>query len=102
LQSERLLARLVSELEEPYRQTVLLPLPRGIERGGDSRGVAGIPAGTVRWRLKTGLDRLRAALDAEHAGDRRACGGGSRRWRRPPSGVVVEMVVSDFWKGSGS
>jgi hypothetical protein len=32
--------------------------------------VTGVPAGTVRWRLKMGLERLRAALDARH-GDRR-------------------------------
>jgi hypothetical protein len=30
----------------------------------------GIPAGTVRWRLKTALDRLRAELDAHHGGER--------------------------------
>lgn len=30
----------------------------------------GIPAGTVRWRLKVGLDRLRDELDARHGGER--------------------------------
>ena len=30
----------------------------------------GIPAGTVRWRLKVALDRLRVELDAHHGGER--------------------------------
>jgi len=84
LQSERLLARLVSELEEPYRQTVLLRYHEGLSAVEIAR-VAGIPAGTVRWRLKTGLDRLRAALDAEHAGDRRA-------WRRGLAPLAATAV----------
>ncbi len=61
----RLLERLTSALvalEEPFRTTV-------IRRYLDEQSAAdiardlGVPAGTVRWRLKEGLERLRVALD---------------------------------------
>lgn len=67
---ERLAAALVA-LEEPFRTTV-------IRRYLDNQSAAeiasalGVPAGTVRWRLKTGLDRLRAALDDSEPRWRRA------------------------------
>ncbi len=35
-----------------------------------------IPAGTVRWRLKSGLDRLRTQLDARYGGRRALWAGG--------------------------
>src|SRR5262249_13100702 len=67
LEMERLLGRLVAELPEPYRSTVLLRYSEGLTPAEIARH-QGIPAGTVRWRLKTGLDRLRAALDRETDG----------------------------------
>jgi RNA polymerase sigma-70 factor (ECF subfamily) len=70
-QTQQLLARLVSELEEPYRSTILLRYAEGLEPSEIARR-QGVPAGTVRWRVKEGLDRLRAMLDDAHAGDRRA------------------------------
>src|SRR5215468_2534252 len=68
--AERLLARLVAELDEPYRATVLLRYFEGWSAADIARH-QGVPAGTVRWRLKTALDRLRAELDRETRGDRR-------------------------------
>jgi RNA polymerase sigma-70 factor (ECF subfamily) len=61
-QAERRLAELVLALDEPYRQTVLLRYHEGLtaERIAELHGV---PAGTVRWRLKTALDRLRRDMD---------------------------------------
>jgi len=65
LDRARLVQRLADALvalDEPYRTVV-------IRRYLDGRTAAqiareqGIPAGTVRWRLKTGLERLRAELD---------------------------------------
>jgi RNA polymerase sigma factor (sigma-70 family) len=73
LETERLLARLLAELAEPYRSTVLFRYSEGLTPSEIARHL-GIPAATVRWRLKTGLDRLRAALDRESDGDR-------GRWR---------------------
>jgi len=64
LETQRLLARLVSELDEPFRSTVLLRFYEGMSSAEIARA-QNVPPGTVRWRLKTALDRLRAALDAK-------------------------------------
>ncbi|APR77887.1 Hypothetical protein A7982_03234 [Minicystis rosea] len=70
LQAQRRLAALVAELEEPFRATVLLRYFEGLSAAEIARR-EGVPAGTVRWRLKEGLDRLRTTLDRESGGDRR-------------------------------
>ncbi|MBL8624456.1 MAG: sigma-70 family RNA polymerase sigma factor [Myxococcales bacterium] len=70
-EAQRLLAQLVSELEEPYRSTILLRYAEGLEPTEIARR-QGVPAGTVRWRVNEGLARLRAQLDDAHRGDRRA------------------------------
>jgi RNA polymerase sigma-70 factor (ECF subfamily) len=70
LESE--LAREVARLAEPFRRTVLLRYHAGLSAAEIARR-EGVPAGTVRWRLKRGLDLLRARLDARF-GDRRAWG----------------------------
>ena len=70
-EAQQLLARLVGELGEPYRSTILLRYAEGLEPTEIAHR-QGIPAGTVRWRVKEGLARLRAKLDEAHGGDRRA------------------------------
>src|SRR5262245_9363856 len=72
-QAQRLVAELVAELEEPYRSTVLLCYGQGLLPSEVASRQA-IAAGTVRWRLKRGLDDLRAKLDARYGGDRKAWG----------------------------
>lgn len=69
VQMQQLMVELVLGLEEPLRQTLLLRFFEGQSSAEISRAT-GVPAGTVRWRLKEGLARLRAALDARHQGDR--------------------------------
>jgi RNA polymerase sigma-70 factor (ECF subfamily) len=59
---ERTLTDLVLALEEPYRTTILLRYREGLTAETIAQQ-QGVPAGTVRWRLKTGVDRLRARLD---------------------------------------
>jgi RNA polymerase sigma-70 factor (ECF subfamily) len=59
---ERRLAELVIELDEPFRTTVLLRYREGLS-AEQIASQHGIPAGTVRSRLKTALDRLRRELD---------------------------------------
>jgi RNA polymerase sigma-70 factor (ECF subfamily) len=62
-EAERMLATLIAELDEPFRQTVLM---RYFEErtAADIAQQLGVPAGTVRWRLKAALDELRRRLDA--------------------------------------
>src|SRR5688572_17194565 len=62
VETQRLLAALVVELDEPYRSTVLLRYVEGLTAARIAE-LQGVPAGTVRWRLKAGLDRLRGELD---------------------------------------
>jgi RNA polymerase sigma factor (sigma-70 family) len=63
--------RLVLELPEPLRATLLLRFFEGLSAAEIARA-QNIPAATVRSRLKDALDRIRASLDAEHGNDRRA------------------------------
>jgi RNA polymerase sigma factor (sigma-70 family) len=58
---ERLASALVA-LEEPFRAVVIRRYLDD-QSAAEIARVLGVPAGTVRWRLKTGLERLRAALD---------------------------------------
>jgi RNA polymerase sigma factor (sigma-70 family) len=70
LELQRRVALLVQRLPEPYRQVVFLRYVEDLEPAQIAARL-GIPAGTARWRLKTGLDQLRRALDESHGGDRR-------------------------------
>ena len=70
VQTERRITELVLALDEPFRSTLLLRYYEGRSAAEIARA-AGVPAGTVRWRLKTGLDRIRAELDRSE----------DRRWR---------------------
>jgi len=66
---ERVASALVA-LDEPFRDVVIRRYLDG-QSAADIARALGIPAGTVRWRLKTGLARLRVALDES-----------TPRWRR--------------------
>ena len=77
-QMQQRVARLVLELPEPLRATVLLRFFQGMSAADIARA-HGIPAATVRSRLKDALDRIRATLDTEHRGDRRAWAGLDRK-----------------------
>ncbi len=64
-QLQQTMAGLVLALDEPFRSTVLLRYYEGNSAAEIARAL-GVPAGTVRWRLKEGIDRLRRRLDAVH------------------------------------
>jgi RNA polymerase sigma-70 factor (ECF subfamily) len=64
---QRVLADAVLQLEEPFRSTVLLRYFEGLSAAEIARRTD-TPAGTVRWRLKRGLDDLRRSLDDERGG----------------------------------
>jgi RNA polymerase sigma-70 factor (ECF subfamily) len=69
MECQRLLAEAVGRLDEPFRSTVILRYLEGLEPSEIARR-QGLPPGTVRRRLKEGLDRLRARLDSKFDGDR--------------------------------
>ncbi len=69
LDLQRVLAEAVLRLPEPLCTTVVLRYVHGL----DSQAIArreGVPAGTVRWRLKRALELLRADLDQRSGGER--------------------------------
>jgi RNA polymerase sigma factor (sigma-70 family) len=70
-QIHRQVAEAVTRLAEPFRQTVVLRFYEGLSSADIARRLAE-PEGTIRWRLKEALDRVRADLDARHANDRGA------------------------------
>jgi RNA polymerase sigma-70 factor (ECF subfamily) len=69
LRLQRRLTELVAELAEPLRTTLVMRYFEGKTSGEVARAL-GVPEGTVRWRTKAALDRLREQLDADHGGDR--------------------------------
>jgi RNA polymerase sigma-70 factor (ECF subfamily) len=99
LEAQRALVEALESLAEPYRTTVTLRYLEGLSAARIARKL-GIPAGTVRWRLKHGLDELRAKLDKRFGGER-----GS--WavallpllRRPPLAEIARQVAAASVKG---
>lgn len=79
---ERLASALVA-LDEPFRDVVIRRYLDGQSAADIARALK-IPAGTVRWRLKTGLERLRATMDES-----------TPRWQRAfvPLAAVKGAVV---------
>lgn len=71
METRQTVAAALLSLEEPYRRTLLLRYFEDLEPTEIARR-DGVPAGTVRSRLKRGLDLLRTRLDSTRDGDRRA------------------------------
>jgi RNA polymerase sigma-70 factor (ECF subfamily) len=69
LDLQRMIAELVAALDAPLRETVFLLYCEGRTAAEIAR-LKSIPEGTVRWRHKTALERLRRGLDERHGGDR--------------------------------
>lgn len=84
-EAQRKLVDLVLRLDEPYRSTVLLHFCEGVSLADIARA-QGIPAGTVRWRLKTAIEQLRRWLDAES--------GSRKQWAVALLAVPKGMVVA--------
>jgi len=66
---EALILGELSVLDEPFRTTLEHHYLRGLQLVQIARR-DGVPEGTVRWRLKAGIERLRMRLDKRY-GDRR-------------------------------
>ncbi|HET6203233.1 MAG TPA: sigma-70 family RNA polymerase sigma factor [Planctomycetota bacterium] len=97
LEAQRLLLEALRALEEPYRTTVTLRYLDGLSAARIARR-QGIPAGTVRWRLKRGLDELRARLDRRSGGRGAWCVAFLPLVRRPP---VFEAVTASALAAKG-
>ncbi len=69
LELGRQVAGLVLALPLPQREALLLCTVEGLS-SAEAAARLGVPAGTVRWRVKEALDHLRAELDRGH-GDRK-------------------------------
>lgn len=119
---QRRLATLVCELPEALRHVIYL---RYVDEHQPTEiaKMLGIPAGTVRWRLKDAVDRLRTRLDEQESGGRAAWSGlltpsaatprtapiDRGRWlvtlgsRGPVVGLIVAAAATLFaigaWKG---
>jgi RNA polymerase sigma-70 factor (ECF subfamily) len=105
LEIHRELALAVSGLSEPFRQVVVLRYYDDLSAAEIARRL-GEPAGTIRWRLKTGLDRLRVALDGRRGGERAAWvvalapltkpEGHSSRWSSSSAGRAALVGTAAF------
>jgi RNA polymerase sigma-70 factor, ECF subfamily len=71
LELQRFLVERVMALGEPLGPVVILRYFEGLDSARIGQ-VTGVAPGTVRWRLKQALDRLRGSLDERQGGDRRA------------------------------
>lgn len=69
LEAQRALLDALSALDEPVRATLVLRYFEELSCADIAR-MQSTPAGTVRWRLKRGLDELREKLDARFGGSR--------------------------------
>lgn len=70
VEEQRRLARVVLDLEEPYRRVILLRFYDELAPAQIAEAI-GLPVGTVRVQLMRGLEKLRQKLDREY-GDRAA------------------------------
>jgi RNA polymerase sigma factor (sigma-70 family) len=70
--TQRRLAQVVLELDEPYRTTLLLRYFHDLSAAEIARRQE-LPSGTVRWRLKRGLEEMRERLDREWGERREWC-----------------------------
>ncbi len=92
-------AHAVFELPEPYRTTVLLRWFEDLPPRAIAKRLC-IPVETVRTRLKRALAQLRASLDAENGGDRRAwCLAFLPFAGRPRASVVSAAIIGGVAMG---
>jgi RNA polymerase sigma-70 factor (ECF subfamily) len=68
-QIHRHVAEAVANLAEPFRQTLVLRFYQGLSSAEIAHKLRE-PEGTIRWRVKEGLARVRRELDRRHGDDR--------------------------------
>ena len=85
MELQRRLASAVLALEEPQRSTIVLVFYEGLSPADVARR-QGVPATTVRSRVRAALVTLRERLDAEEGGDR-------ARWRLALAPIAAPKLV---------
>lgn len=85
---QRTLASEVLALDEPFRETVVLHYYAGLTSVEIAKRT-GSPEGTIRWRLKRGLEQLRERLDRRHGGDRTVWLSALAVWCKEPEPTLV-------------
>jgi RNA polymerase sigma factor (sigma-70 family) len=102
VQLQRLLGRLVLELDEPYRSAVLLRWFEDLP----PRAIAArckVPVETVRTRLKRALEKLRERLDVEHGGREAWLAFFVATFEMPTSATLAAAAAGSshlLWKGA--
>lgn len=92
LAAHRRVVDAVLALDEPYRTAVLLRFYHGLPPREIARRT-GVPGATARTRLHRALGLLRARLDGEHGGDRRAWCLALLPLARPPSALAAKLAL---------
>ncbi len=92
LETQQLVAKLVLELAEPVRLVLFLRYYEGLS-ATEIGARLGIPPGTVRWRLKCGVDELRVRLD-------QTFDGGRERWMGLLVPALPRPEVAGLLKGA--
>jgi len=94
LETERRLTDALAGLDEPFRSTLMLRYYEGLEPTEIARR-EGTPPGTVRWRVKRGLELLRERLDGVY-GNRNAWSLALLPLARTGSGAATAVTTSSF------
>jgi RNA polymerase sigma factor (sigma-70 family) len=88
IELQRQVGALILGLPPPLRDVIMLSYLE--ELTSEQVGARlGVPPGTVRWRLKTGLQRIREELDRTHDGDR-------SRWKR----ILLPLAAGELPLGA--
>jgi RNA polymerase sigma factor (sigma-70 family) len=104
--AQKRLTELVMQLDEPFRSTLLLRYYEDLTAAEIARA-QDVPAGTVRWRLKTGLDRLRNELDRTNKSDDESGASQAAPWMmwllpltKPRPSLLGRGLAWGFWMTS--
>jgi RNA polymerase sigma factor (sigma-70 family) len=87
---QRKVADAVLELDEPYRETILLRFFDGLPPREVAR-LQGVPVDTVRTRTARAIDKLRAKLDASFEGGRGAWSALVLAWTGPSTSLSAPL-----------
>ena len=88
LEGQRHVVEALLGLDEPYRSTLVARFLDDLSAAEIARR-AGLPEGTVRWRVQRGLELLRGRLDGRYGGDRTAWCAALLPWAASREGAAL-------------